>query len=88
MRKIVHVQTVLFEKDIITLKRITECPLVKDALSQAVMHYIKVIGSLSNEQKNKLKCITGKQEIDDAILEAILTTVNYPHLNAGIFSSP
>jgi hypothetical protein len=74
-KKIVHVQTVLFEDDVITLKTITNCNAIKDALSKAAEHYIKVVGSLSDEQKSKLKGITGKQEIDDAILIAILTTI-------------
>jgi hypothetical protein len=75
MKKIVHVQTILFEADINTLKNTTECNTTKDALSRSVKHYIKVVGSLSDEQQNKLKCITGEQEIDDAILKAILMAI-------------
>jgi hypothetical protein len=75
MKKIVHVQTVLLKNDVITLKKITDCKTTKDALSRTVEHYIKAIGSLSDEQQNKLKCITGEQEIDDAILKAILMAI-------------
>jgi hypothetical protein len=75
IKKIVHVQTVLFEDDVKTLKKITDYTTVKCALSQSVAHYIKVVGSLTDKQKNKLKCITGEQEIDAAILKAILMTI-------------
>ncbi len=74
-KKIIHVQSVLFEDDVITLKAITGCNAVKDVLSKVAEHYINVVGPLSDEQKNKLKTITGEQEIDDAILTAILTTI-------------
>lgn len=75
VKKIVHVQTVLFEDEVIMLKNITKCKAVKDALSRSAEHYIKVVGSLSDEQKKKLMIITGEQEIDDMILKAILTTI-------------
>jgi hypothetical protein len=74
-KKIVHVQTVLFQDDVITLKTITGCTAIKDALSKAADHYIKVVGSLSDPQKIKLKMTTGEQKLDDAILIAILTTI-------------
>jgi hypothetical protein len=74
-KKIVHVQTVLFQDDVITLKTITGCNAIKDALSKIAEHYITVVGPLSDEQKNKLKITTGEQKIDAAILKAILTTI-------------
>mgnify|MGYP003396158379 CR=1 FL=1 len=74
-KKIMHAQTILFEDDVITLKKLTNRDSVMYALSRAVEHYIKVVGSLTDEQKNKLKSITGEQKIDAAILKAILATI-------------
>lgn len=76
MLKIVHVQSVLTEDDVALLKEATDCDTVKDALTKATEHYIKVVGSLSDKQKKKLKGITGKQMIDDAILKVILSSID------------
>ena len=72
MVKIVHVQTVLIKEDLKKLKAATDCDTVKDALSKAVEHYIKVVGPLSVEQIKQLKIITIEQDIDAAILKVIL----------------
>lgn len=39
--KIVHVQSVLPQEDVIALKKKTGEPSVKDAISKAVYHYLK-----------------------------------------------
>ena len=42
MKKIVHVQTIMFEEDLIELKKKTKEVNTKDALTKAIEYYLEV----------------------------------------------
>ncbi len=55
--KLVHVQSILPQEDVIALKQKSGESSIKEAISKAVYHYLKCDKTEENEEANELKLI-------------------------------